>query len=658
MLLCLWVPDVCLAQAEGVRESTSSGEHAEGERVSNLFLPETLTTRGREQEEPVAEGPSSVSWLQDLRMPDFPVRLTDPVVEQLERIRETGWWHNTMERWIRRSGRYEGMIRRILREEGLPQDLLYVAMIDSSFNPRTRSHAGATGLWQFMPAAASEAGLVRDHWVDQRLDPEASTRAAARTLRNYYERLGSWELALAAYNMGLYGLLSSIRLYNTNDYWRLRSYEYALPYETRNYVPRIFAAAVVGRNPELFGLTELVPDPSVSFEVLEVPRSTGLGRLARLLGTSVERLRDLNPEIRRGRTPASKRPYRLRVPVGTRDKAEPHLRRLTGSRTKLEEHKVRVGEDLGSIAREYGISKGKLARLNEMRPRADLEPGTLLMVPAKTEPVAAPDEDQVKAIVPNRRFIYRERRRVFYRVVGGDTLERVARGFGVTPAELVLWNDLDPGARLQTDMVLQVFVPLDVTHDQVRSIDEGRVKLFVSGSTELYEDIARGRERRRITYRAKRGDTLKRLSRRYKLSVGLIARINHISRRHKLSPGDDVVLYVEPRHAPKRSRKRASRPVEVEVPPAPATDVESGPAPTPAETPPVRAEVPAEEVSTLGVPDAGPTKTVPDAGRSERPDPAAMDGDLESHPPRQGASSPGDADPSPGQPVDARADGD
>ena len=630
LLCCVWLPGFSYAQSSGVLGSDSTVDPAEQQEVQNLFLPDTLTTRGREPEPPTAEGSPSVAWLQGLRMPDFPVRLTDPVIEQLERIRGTGWWHNTMERWLRRSGRYEGMIRRIMREEGVPQDLLYVAMIESSFNPRARSRAGATGLWQFMPAAASESGLRRDNWVDQRLDPEASTRAAARMLRSYFERLGSWELALAAYNMGYYGLLTSIRLYNTNDYWRLRSYEFALPYETRNYVPRIFAAAVVGRNPDQFGITELVRDPSISFEILEVPRPIALGRLARLLGTSTERLRDLNPEIRRNRTPASKGPYRIRVPVGTRDKAAPHLRRIAGAPSELGQHEVRLGEDLGTIAREHGISRGRLAKLNEMRPRADLEPGTILTVPTKTEPNAALDEEQVKAIVPNRRFIYRERRRVFYRVVGGDTLERVAQGFGVTPAELVLWNDLDPSARLQPEMILQVFVPIEQPDEQVRTIEEGRVKLFVAGSTELYEDVARGRERRRITYRSKRGDTLKRLGRRFKLSTGLIARINHFGRQHKLSPGEEVVLYVEPRHAPKRSRKkRAVKAVERPAPARPEKVVAITTSPPTAE--------PAPRENNAAIADASPT-SVTDAGALT----VAADADA----PETGGDSLVDADPS------------
>jgi membrane-bound lytic murein transglycosylase D len=554
-----------------------------------VLLPIELTSRVADPTPSIAEGSSSLAWLQGLRMPDFPVRLTDPVIEQLETIRAQGWWHDTMERWLRRSGRFEGMIRRVLREEGVPQDLIYVAMIESSYTPTARSRAGATGLWQFMPAAGSERGLRQDHWVDQRLDPERSTRAAARTLRHLHDRLGSWELVFASYNMGYYGLLTSIRTYNTNDYWRLRTAEFALPQETRNYVPRIVAAAVVGLNPERFGLGDVVRDHAMTFEVLDVPRSTGLGRLARLLGTSTDVLRELNPELRRGRTPPGPARYGLRVPVGTRDKAMPFMARLAGRSSKLSQHQVRTGEDLDSVARDHGTSRAALAKLNELRPGDAIEPGSYLIVPAKAAP-PEPVGEVVTAVVPDRRFAYRDRTRVFYEVVSGDTLEGIARGFGVTPGDLVLWNDLDPAAELQSGMVLQVFVPIGFTGERVDALDEGRVRLFVARSTELYEEVATSRDQRRIVVQARPGDTLQRICRRYGISMGLLARINHFGRNHVLEPGEDVILYVSARAVPRPAPAPAPAP-----PPAPA------PAPAPDAGPDASPAAPAD-----GGPDAAP----------------------------------------------------
>lgn len=566
--------------------------------VPSGTIPDELTSRGGEPTRPPpAEGSSDLAWLQGLRMPDLQIRLADPVVEQLERIRRPGWWHDAMGRWLRRSGRYEPLVRRILREEGVPEDLYYVVMVESGFNPTARSRAGAAGLWQFMPASGAEQGLGRDHWVDERLDFERSTRAAAHVLGGLRERLGTWELALAAYNMGYYGLLATIRGYNTNDYWLLWQYEGALPYETRTYVPRIMAAALVARNAERFGYDPADREPPLAFDVLAVPPSTPLGRVARLTGTSPDSIRDLNPALRRGRTPPGTVAYQLRVPEGTARRAAAKLGTLRRAADLLTSHTLRVGEDLASVAKLYGVGRQKLARLNEIAPRTELEPGTVLVVPAKTPAAVDPAEPPV-AVVPERHFSYRDRRRVFYQVVAGDSLERLARAFDATVDQICEWNDLDPGAALQPAMVLQVFVPLSWRGADVRFLGEGDVRVFVADTVELYEELARRRDRDRVVYRVRRGDTLPRLGKRYGLSAGLIARINLISQSETLEPGEELVLYVERRGARPRPAvgEPLSEPPERAVEEAEGIAAAEPTAPTPAAPAgarPVRREGPA-----------------------------------------------------------------
>lgn len=559
-MLIVWVPSA-IAQTNHLNKNSPAGFSWDlGDDESFGLIPVVLTTRvtSRPVTE-VARGSSETSWLQGLDMPDFQMSLTDPVVAQLERIREPGRWHNITERWLKQSGRYEAMIRKTLREEGVPEDLLYVAMIESSFNAKARSHAGAAGLWQFMPAAGAENQLRQDRWVDQRYDPERSTRAAAKALKRLHKRLGTWELAFAAYNMGYYGLQKSIRTYNTNDYWRLWNYEYALPYETRNYVPRILAAAVVGRNLERFGLRDVQRDPPVQYEVVEVPRSMTLSRLAKLSKTSRQQLERLNPELRKGRTPVGAKAYSLRVPVGGAELATAKLMKMRKAPpVKLARHRVKQGEGLGEIAEQYGISKAKLARLNEMTPREKVEPGSLLLVPAggKAGATSEANGETVDVVVPPRQFIYRDRRRVFYHTVAGDTVEAIATSFGVTAAEIVQWNDLSSNATLHTGMVLQVFVHVGFDQwSKVRVLREEQVRIYIAGTTELYEHVAVGQDRRRIVVRAKTRDTVKRLSKRYGVSEGLIARINHFSRRHEPEVGEEIVLYVDARRVPRKSRR-------------------------------------------------------------------------------------------------------
>ena len=198
---------------------------------------------------PIAEGGNDLAWLSQLQMPDLPVRWDARVVRYLEFFKDDPRGRQVLGIWTRRSGRYRELVRRTLRKKGLPEDLVWLAMIESSFDPTARSVAGAMGLWQFMPETARAYGLSIDRWADQRLNPEAATEAAAEFLGDLHRRFGSWELAMAAYNMGYWGVAGSVRKYNTNDFWVLSRLEAALPWETTLYVPKILAAAIVGAEP-------------------------------------------------------------------------------------------------------------------------------------------------------------------------------------------------------------------------------------------------------------------------------------------------------------------------------------------------------------------------------------------------------------------------
>jgi len=338
-------------------------------------------------------------------------------------------------------------------------------------------------------------------------------------------------------------------------------------------VPRILAAAVVGRNRDRFGYADLELDAPAQGDFVEVPRSMTLSRLAKLVGTTRDELAQLNPELRRGRTPAGTKAYRLRVPAGSGEAAAASLAKLSRERpAKVAQHKVRLGEDMGSIAKAYGISRAKLARMNEMDRREGVEPGAFLVVPDREKSAPSPETaEPVTVVVPTRHFLYSDRRRVFYQTVSGDTLERISTSFGVTPAEIVLWNDLDGEAALVPGMVLQVFAPLTFDRwSEVEILREEQVRIFVAESTELYEDIAARQERRRIVHRVKAGDTLERISKRYGVSEVSIARINHCNRNHEPEPGEELVLYVSPNKVPRARRGGSKRSAKAVAPPSPA----------------------------------------------------------------------------------------
>jgi membrane-bound lytic murein transglycosylase D len=318
------------------------------------------------------------------RVPAYSVALNSQVRFFVDRF--TTSHRDVVGLWMRRSGQYLGMIFDVFRAKGLPEDLAFTAMIESGFNPVAVSRVGAKGLWQFMAPTARLYGLRVDRWVDERLDPEKSTVAAARYLNDLYVRYGSWELAQAAYNAGEVKIDKAIRETGSADFWDLSRSKY-LRRETKDFVPAIQAAMVIGRDPSQFGFQPsqaATPD----IERVTVPPSTDLRKLAASTGIPAQTLRSLNPVLIRGVTPPGKT-WEVRVPGGTR---EVILTAVT-SRTKLasaggsnrraaatEVHVVRARDTVSSIAKLYGVSTTDVVRWNNLENGDAIRPGDRLRV--------------------------------------------------------------------------------------------------------------------------------------------------------------------------------------------------------------------------------------------------------------------------------------
>jgi membrane-bound lytic murein transglycosylase D len=435
------------------------------------------------------------------------------------------------------------MVRRKLREAELPEDLVYVVMVESGFDPTVQSNAGAAGLWQFMKITGQEYGLEQTRWIDERSNPERSTEAAVRLLGDLYRRFGSWELALASYNMGYSALVRSMLKYNTNDFWLLSSLEAGLPYETVFYVTKIMACAVIGHNLERFGLADLQPDPPIETTAVTVPGGVGLFRVARAVGMTTDELSALNPDIKRGRVPPDAREWQVRIPA---DRRARFLQRWEKYRPKTSSHRkyvVRFGERLPEVARAFRTSEKALRKLNELDDGEKVGPGFELLVP-DVEPRLASGEDDASTLgVPDRSFVYQDRKRVFYRVASHDTLEEIARFFRVSVDEILKWNGITRDAALVRGLFLQLFVPygVDLTRAVVITPEEARV--LVVGSEEFFDFHEAQRDRVRIRYRIRPGDTLQGLAGRFELSVGSIARINRFSRYSDLEPDREIIIY-------------------------------------------------------------------------------------------------------------------
>ncbi|WP_437511439.1 transglycosylase SLT domain-containing protein [Sorangium sp. So ce1099] len=509
-----------------------------------------------------AEETRDISWLRQLDLPEIPVRWDGRVVRYLEYYKDDPRGRSAVVSWIKKSGRYGAAIRRVLREQELPEDLLWLSLVESGFDPTIHSPAGAAGLWQFMPEGARIYGLTVDRWVDERLDPERSTLAAARYLSDLRRRFGSWELAFAAYNMGYGGLLASIRKYNTNDFWELSRLEAGMPLETALYVPKILAIAIVARNLKVFGCDELELDPAVTFDRISLGSGVSLQSVAAATGAGAPEIEALNPQLVAKRTPPlpvdakEQARWEIRVPAGAGARAAKSMPKLLEREPKLERYLVRWGESLDDIATFRGTTRWTLQSLNGLRPGEPVRPGSLLFVPA-AEGVgvaaaehllanSAPLSSEAKpvVVVPAQRFSYEGRRRVFYRVVAGDGLRDLAAVLSVTPDEICRWNTLAPGASLHEGMTLQLFVPRSHRYDGVFLLDEAEARVMEVGSEEFFAHFEALKGRKRIEIAAREGDSFSKIATRYGLSVGSLERINQRSRRSVLMPGDRLIVYV------------------------------------------------------------------------------------------------------------------
>ncbi len=511
-------------------------------------LPPAFSSQGRAHE---SNAVKATEWLRGLAMPDLPTRLEARVVKYLEFYRDDARGKSIAQNWAKKASRLAPAIQAELAKAGLPTDLVWLSLIESGHNPLIVSSAGAAGLWQFIPESARMYGLTVDRWVDERLDPVRSTEAAVRYLNDLRSRFGSWELAMAAYNMGHGSLLRAVRKYNTNDYWTLSRYEAGLPWETTLYVPKILATAIVMDNRKAFGLDGIEPDPPLTFDTLMVRPNTELADVARAAGVPLEDIRALNAEYLSLRTPPVEsgpdKRWPVRVPSGSGVVTAQRLASTPlAQKPKLDPYVVRFGDTLDTIALDTGAAPRDIAVTNHVTADERLKAGAVLLVSrAPGDADSRPPADEEAVVVPARAAAAPERARVFYRVVPGDTLSDVARAFDVTPSELSAWNTLDPRATLQSAMTIQVYVKPSLDLSGIRCLAEHEVRVLVAGSEEFYAYFEAQNGRKRITVTAKKGDTLATIGRRHGMTNGMMERINHAAARAALREGDKVVVYAK-----------------------------------------------------------------------------------------------------------------
>ncbi len=416
-------------------------------------------------------------------------------------------------RYLERMHRYEEVVDRALDQRDLPSSLRYLPIVESGYNPVAVSRVGATGLWQLMGPTALYLGVTVDRILDERRDPVVSTEAALDYLEQLHRQFGSWFLALAAYNAGQGRVGRALAAHIDADafddgtFIELRR---NLPAETREFVPRFFAAARIAQDPEGHGFTGIRPLLRFAYEVTTVPDATSLDVVARSAGVPQEAVEVLNPQLLRGFTPAGRETL-IRLPEGSGTRfAQAYAELPPAERVSFMEHSVASGETLSHVARSYGVSLADLRAANAgVNPRG-LQIGQRLVIPQGATPANSAGSAVVAVAESDGSATGGAgggEREVNHRVSAGESLWGIARSYDVTLAELRRWNGLGDGAAIHPG-------------------DELTVR--TSAST--------------VVHRVSRGDTLSGIASRYGVSPRELAQANGIGLTDLIRPGEELTV--------------------------------------------------------------------------------------------------------------------
>ena len=471
---------------------------------------------------------------------DFPLTINRQVEFYLDLFQNRQ--RRSFQIWLSRSGKYKDFIRQELEQAGLPEDLLYLAMIESGFNPSAYSHASAVGLWQFMRPTGRHYELRIDSWVDERRDPVKATRAAIAYLDKLYKDFDDWYLAVAAYNAGEGRIGRAIRKYNTRDFWEIAQGK-ALHLETKRYVPKLIAAIMIARDPEKYGFTNIEYQAPVAYDIVKVPSRTSLTAVAAAANVDIKAIRSLNNELRKKQTPPGLENYKLRVPKGSSNIVAANLKRVhpvfaTGYKT----HTVRKGDTITGICRKYNINKKTLLKANNLR-SSNLKAGVRLRIPYTTTryvllPVGVSPEEYYSKDGRGSQLVLHKLKR-------GDTLSGISRRYNV-PVDLIMeWNDITDVRRIRAGQHVALYIERDRTgRNQPYSVarpKSGEIKIITLADNKKRKVSGQSVEAQLTWYKVRSGDSLWVIARKFGVPAKNIRKWNNL-KSNLIHPGKRLIV--------------------------------------------------------------------------------------------------------------------
>jgi len=450
---------------------------------------------------------------------DIPIVINVKVEQFIQYFQTTA--KKVFSNWLARSEKYIPFMKNLLKENGLPEDLVYMALIESGFNPYAYSRSKASGPWQFIYLTGKRYGLKVTWWVDERRDPEKSTIAAAKHLKDLYDMFECWYLAAAGYNAGAGKIANAMRRYRTEDFWELSKYRY-LKRETKDYVPQMIAAALIAKDPEKYGFVDIQYEEPLRYAKVNVPAVTDLRVIAKACEISMEELKDLNPELLRWCVPPDSPEYEIKIPFGKKELFLKNFEALRPEqRFQFKTHIVRRGDTLSRIAGFYRVEIEPILEINRIKRTSRLSMGTNLLIPI-------PMTQEIKPTVTAKKMLNSQDQssrpeEIIYTIKKGDSLWSIANEMGVNIGALSRWNNLHPEKKL-------------IPGDKLRiKVNRGQP------SSDLTVGVRKGGE---VIYVVREGDTLWGIAKKHNVTVAEIKNWNQLKETDRIHPADKLKLRV------------------------------------------------------------------------------------------------------------------